>query len=307
LRCSVVIATYNRLNVLPRSVASVLGQDEPDFELIIVDDSTDGTRAWLATLTDPRIRIILPERRRGVSAARNLGLAAARAPIVAFLDSDDAYLPRRLSRVLAVMDSEPDLVCTLASAVKQVRDELCPSRLPDVKLSPAAFEWALYSDIIGVDGSSITARTAPARAIGGFCENMHRTEDREFLIRLAPHGAVRLLPDLLWEKSWTVDSLSNDWKGAGRDLLAYFAQRPEFTTRFRKLASYHATKILVADLRRGDVATFAADLKGFRGAGLLHDGIARMWRDHREVHKYRRSMSNAEALLQLTGAPAEWA
>lgn len=307
MRCSVVIATYNRLDVLRRSVASVLAQDEPDFELIIVDDSTDGTREWLATLTDPRIRIILPERRRGVSAARNLGLAAARAPVVAFLDSDDAYYPQRLSRALAVMDNEPDLVCTLASAIKQVREEMRPSPLPDVKLSSAAFEWALYSDIIGVDGTSITARTEPARAIGGFCENMHRTEDREFLIRLARHGAARLLPDLLWEKSWTVDSLSNDVKVAGRDLVAYFAQRPEFMTRFRKLASYHATKILVSDLRHGDFATFWSDLKRFRGVGLLRDGLSRMWRDHREVRKYRRSMSNAKALAQITEAPATWA
>ena len=91
LRCSVVIPSYNRLNVLPRAVESVLAQDEPDFELIVVDDgSTDGTKAWLAAQTDPRIQVIASERNRGVSAARNLGLAAARAPVVAFLDSDDA-------------------------------------------------------------------------------------------------------------------------------------------------------------------------------------------------------------------------
>ena len=48
---------------------------------------------------------------------------------------------------------------------------------------------------------------------------MSRTEDREFLIRLAPLGAVRLLPQVSWEKGWTTNSLSNEWKGAGRDLL----------------------------------------------------------------------------------------
>ena len=164
--------------------------------------STDGTREWLATLTDPRIKIILPPQRRGVSAARNLGIAAAQAPIVAFLDSDDSYLPQRLSQALDVLDREPDLVCTLSSANKEVRSELRPSPLPDIKLGAQAFEWALYSDLIGVDGSSITVRTDAARAIGGFCEQMTRTEDREFLIRLAPDGAVRLLPDIAWE---TVD------------------------------------------------------------------------------------------------------
>jgi glycosyltransferase involved in cell wall biosynthesis len=296
LRCSVVIPAYNRLNVLPRAVASVLAQDESDFELIIVDDSTDGTREWLATLTDPRIKIILSERPRGVSAGRNMGLAAARAPIVAFLDSDDTYLPQRLGRALNALDRDPDLVCTLSSANKEVRNELRPSPLPDVKLGPQAFEWALYSDIIGVDGSSITVRTEAARAIGGFCEQMRRTEDREFLIRLAPHGAVRLLPGVQWEKGWTTNSLSNEWKGAGRDLMVYAEQRPELTTRFRKLGSYLASKILVADLRRGDLGTFVADWGAFRRGGLLRDGIARMWRDHREVRNYRRAMSNRDAL-----------
>ena len=126
MRCSVVIPSYNRPTVLPRAVASVLAQDEPDFELIIVDDSTDATRDWIASLTDPRIKTIFPERRRGVSAARNLGIAAARAPIVAFLDSDDFYLPQHLSRALAALQREPDLVCTLSSGNKEVRGELRP-------------------------------------------------------------------------------------------------------------------------------------------------------------------------------------
>jgi cellulose synthase/poly-beta-1,6-N-acetylglucosamine synthase-like glycosyltransferase len=307
LRCSVVIPSYNRLTVLPRAVASVLAQDEADFELIVVDDSTDATRDWLKTLSDPRITVILPPQRRGVSAARNIGLNAARAPVVAFLDSDDSYLPRHLSGALAALDREPDLVCTLSSANKEVRGTLRPSPLPGVKLGPRAFEWALYSDLIGVDGSSITVRTAAARRIGGFCEQMQRTEDREFLIRLAPLGAVRLLPEVTWEKGWTTNSLSNEWKGAGRDLLSYAKQRPELITRFRKLGSYLASKILVADLRRGDLATLTADWDAFRRTGLLPGGLARMWRDHREVRQYRRAMSNPEALSRLAGAPAEWA
>jgi glycosyltransferase involved in cell wall biosynthesis len=306
LRCSVVIPTYNRLNVLPRAVASVLAQHEPDFELIIVDDSTDDTPQWLATQTDSRIKVVRPQRKSGVSGGRNHGLATARAPIVSFLDSDDFYLPQYLSRALAVLDREPDVVCTLSSGIKEVRNERHPSPLPDVKLGPRAFEWALYAGLIGVDGSSITVRTKAARAIGGFCERMQRTEDREFLIRLAPHGAARLLPDVLWEKGWTDNSLSNEWTSAGRDLLAYVKQRPEYVTRFRKLGSYLASKILISDLRRGNFATLIADWGNFRRAGLLQGGPARIWRDHREVRQYRRAMSNRDALARLDGAPKEW-
>lgn len=295
------------MNALPRAIESVLTQDERDIELIVVDDSTDETRGWLGTLTDPRLKVILPPQRRGVSAARNLGIAAARAPIIAFLDSDDWYLPGRLRRALDALDRDGDLVCTLSSARKEVRGKMRPSPLLDLKLGPDAFEWALYSDLIGVDGSSITVRTEAARAIGCFCEAMSRTEDREFLIRLAPRGAVRLLPDVTWEKGWSIDSLSNEWKGAGRDLLKYVAQRPELATRFHKIGSYLASKILVADLRRGDFTTLAADWAAFRRAGLLRGGIGRIWCDHREVRNYRRAMSNRDALLRLAGAPAEWA
>lgn len=305
MRCTVVLPTYNRLAVLPRAVKSVLDQDEPDFELIIVDDSTDETPKWLASLTEPRIRVIRPERRRGVGAARNVGIAAARAPVVAFVDSDDWYLPQRLSRALDALDREPDLVCTLSSARKELPTEIRPSPLPDVKLAPQAFEWALYSDLIGVDGSSITVRTEAARAVGGFFQKS-RSEDREFLIRLAPHGAGRLMPEIDWEKGWSENSLSNDWKTAGRDLLDYAKQRPELTTRFRMIGSYLASKILVYDLRRGDFATLASDWRAFRNADLLQGGLARIWREHREVRKYRRANSNREALMRLSGAPADW-
>src|SRR3954468_22320288 len=106
-RCSVILPTYNRLRVLPRAIASVLAQDMRDFELLIVDDcSTDGTSDWLKQQSDPRIRVIAAPRNGGPSAARNLGLEAARAPVASFLDSDDVYRPNRLSRALAVFEAE---------------------------------------------------------------------------------------------------------------------------------------------------------------------------------------------------------
>src|ERR1700724_1829977 len=94
----------------PRARASVLAQEGARFELIVVDDaSTDATGAYLATLADPRIRVIAAERNLCPSGARILGLSAARAEVVAFLDSDDAYLPGRLAVPLAALASDPDL------------------------------------------------------------------------------------------------------------------------------------------------------------------------------------------------------
>jgi hypothetical protein len=82
--------------------------------------------------------------------------------------------------------------------------------------------------------------------------------------------------------------------------------RPELLGRYRKLGHYFATKILVMHLRHRDGLSFFADLRRFHAAGLLAGGLARLWRDHAEVRRYRRTHSSAEALAALTGPPADW-
>jgi glycosyltransferase involved in cell wall biosynthesis len=304
---SVVLATYNRRPALPRAIASVLAQEDAAFELIIVDDaSRDDTQAYLATLDDPRIRVIACSANGGPSAARNRGLAAARADIVAFLDSDDAYRPRRLAAPLATFAADRSLVATLSSAVKHDRDGPRDAVIPAVKLAAPAFEWALICDLVPVEATSITVRRAAALGAGGFCERLRLTEDREFLIRLARHGGAELLPELLWEKFSGDDNLSNDWAKAGQGLAAYVRERPEYAGRFRKVGSYLATKVLVADLRLGLWDAFRRDLRALRDAGLIGADPLRLIRDHREVRRYRRAMSDAAGLASLTGPPTSW-
>src|SRR5215467_13195287 len=104
LEVSVIIPTFNRRPVVAEAILSVLAQREVGFELIVVDDgSTDGTPAaveeTLENATVP-VRLIWTER-RGVAAARNLGVEAAAAPLIGFLDSDDLWRPEKLARQLA--------------------------------------------------------------------------------------------------------------------------------------------------------------------------------------------------------------
>src|SRR5215475_12658382 len=279
---SVVLTTYDRRQSLPRAIASVLAQGDVHFELIVVDDaSRDDTPDYLATLSDPRIRVISAERNGGPSAARNLGLKAARASIVAFLDSDDAYLPSRLSAPLAAFAADAGLVCTLSSAVRHDRKGTRNARVPAVRLAAPAFEWALICDLIPVEATSMTVRRDAALAVGGFCERLRLTEDREFLIRLARHGGAQLLSELLWEKFWGDDNLSNDWAKAGRGLVAYARECPEIAGRHCKIGAYLATKVLVADLRLGLWRAFWRDLGALRAAGLIDFDVVRVIRNHR--------------------------
>jgi len=307
-KISVLLPTYSRQGILPRTIASVFAQDEKDFELIIVDDcSVDDTSGYLASLKDPRIRVLRPPNNLGTAGARNLGLEAARAEFVALLDDDDVYLEHRLSAPLTVFAHEPEVVAALSSSVKFDLKRTQIALMPELTLAPSAFEWALICDLIGVEGTSITVRRKTALAIGGFCQGMKWIDDREFLIRASRQGSGHLIAEPLWQKHWSDDGQSNQWEQAGLSLLSYVAAQPEFVGRFRKVGSYLATKILVSDLRHGLFSALARDLRDFKRAGLIDGNFPRMWRNHREMRNYRRAMSSRDALARLAGAPAEWA
>jgi len=113
-KVSVIVPTYNRAHVLRGSLASLFEQRNPDgtpvdLEVIVVDDgSTDDTPALLADWDEPRLRpLIRPH--AGIAASRNAGVAAARAPFIAFHDSDDLALAGRLAVPLEYLRAHPDI------------------------------------------------------------------------------------------------------------------------------------------------------------------------------------------------------
>ncbi len=106
---SVVISTYNRSSLLPQAIQSVLAQDFPDFELIIIDDgSTDETHQVVTTYSDPRIHYFY-QSNAGLAAGRNAGIRESHAQYIAFLDDDDVYLPTKLSSQVPFMEAHKDL------------------------------------------------------------------------------------------------------------------------------------------------------------------------------------------------------
>lgn len=109
-RVSVITPTYNRADFIGQAVQSVLVQDYTDFELLIVDDgSTDNTEAILQPfLKDSRIHYS-KQANQGQSLARNNALAQARGEFICFLDSDNAWVPGKLSMQIAYLDSNPNV------------------------------------------------------------------------------------------------------------------------------------------------------------------------------------------------------
>src|SRR5829696_3674547 len=108
LKVSVCLPTYNHSRYIRHALISVLQQTLQDFEIIICDDaSTDDTHAVVADIRDSRIRHFRQQKNVGIAANRNACLAVAQGEYIAWLDSDDVYLPEMLARQSAVLDKHP--------------------------------------------------------------------------------------------------------------------------------------------------------------------------------------------------------
>ena len=105
---SVVISLYNKEKYIARCVSSVLSQDYPNFEVVVVDDgSTDGSLEVVKTIRDPKIKVI-HKQNGGESSARNLGIKEAQGEIIAFLDADDCWLEGFLSKIISLVEEFPE-------------------------------------------------------------------------------------------------------------------------------------------------------------------------------------------------------
>lgn len=187
---TVVMPTYQRWPLVADAVDSVLAQELHDFELIVVDDgSTDGTADRLAG-RDHRLTV-LRQANRGRSAARNAGIAAARAPWLAFLDSDDRWEPHHLAQFAAAAGA-PDT--GWASDVVLWDPETGARRpvVPPRWLPADVREASLVGMVVSLPG--LVLPTAAVRAAGGFAEDLRGSEDWELLVRLSRTLPIRRLP-----------------------------------------------------------------------------------------------------------------
>jgi glycosyltransferase involved in cell wall biosynthesis len=175
---SVVIPTYQRQDLLEKAVRSILAQTYQDFEIIIVDDGSPHP-IKLEIPGENRIRIIRHEVNRGVSAARNTGIHAAHGDKLAWLDSDDLWLPDKLMVQFHYFTNNPDLqacVTGLQYVSKRNIYNLIPKK-PILELR----------DVIGRNvfgpGSTLAARRECYDRVGYFDESMFMSEDVDWLIR----------------------------------------------------------------------------------------------------------------------------
>ena len=196
---SVVIPTFNRARQVQAALKSVLAQTYSEFEVIVIDDgSTDGTGEAIQSLISQQggngrqIRYFL-QPNQGQSAARNNGADEARGEWVAFLDSDDVWLPAKLEWQVRAIEQFKGRCCACITDVRRV-DNLG-------KDTTAFREWGKrYEGTLGIDTeavggllksrepfwiSTLLVRTDVAKQVGWFDSHLGYAEDHDFVFRLS--------------------------------------------------------------------------------------------------------------------------
>lgn len=212
MNVSVIMPAYNRGRWIARAIQSVLDQLEAGDELIVIDDgSTDDTRAVVASF-GARVTYVLGDH-RGAGPARNLGLSRARGDLVAFLDSDDAWLPGKLTMQRAFMAARPEVLFCFSDFQAVTSDgtvlhhflEQWPHEPRSFREMFGAPERFVDCDVYMGDlyvwqltGLYVLANTLVVRRVDAgdalhFAEDLKTYEDVECFVRLSRRGKAAYL------------------------------------------------------------------------------------------------------------------
>ncbi|HXQ24016.1 MAG TPA: glycosyltransferase family A protein [Candidatus Acidoferrales bacterium] len=216
---SVIIPTFNRRAMVCEAVVSVCAQKDAAYECIVVDDgSTDGSAEALEREFGARIRVV-HSANRGVAAARNLGVAHSRGELLAFLDSDDLWLPGKLAAQVAFFAAHPEAqICQTDEIWMRhgVRVNPCAHhRKPSGDIFAASLRLCLVSPSAGM------LRRRSFTRNGGFDEGLPACEDYDLWLRIARDTPVWLIDrPLVIKRGGHADQLSRRFWGMDRFRVA---------------------------------------------------------------------------------------
>jgi glycosyltransferase involved in cell wall biosynthesis len=203
---SVIIPTFNRATWVCEAIASVLAQTYAHLELIVVDDGSHDATPEVVQACGEGLMYIR-QAHAGVSAARNCGVAASRGVLIAFLDSDDTWLPRKIAAQVTLLQQQPDAQACYTDEIWIRHGVRVNARQIHQKHSGWLFEPSLPRCLISP--SSIMLRRTLWDHLGGFDERLPACEDYDLWLRLALRTPVLLLPErLIVKRGGHADQLS---------------------------------------------------------------------------------------------------
>lgn len=214
-RVSVIIPTYNRAKKVVRAIRSVLDQTFSDFEILVVDDgSTDDTPKAVCRLKGP-IECISHSSNYGVSAARNTAIRYSNAPFIAFLDSDDHWLPDKLQVQIKFFEANAQMVICQTEEIWIRNGRRVNPMKKHLKPSGDIFEPSLKLCL--VSPSAVMLKRSVFDEVGLFDESLPACEDYDLWLRIACRHPVSLIKTpLIIKEGGHADQLSARYKGMDR-------------------------------------------------------------------------------------------
>ena len=293
---SVIVPAYDVTDFIGEALDSVLAQTFTDYEIIVVNDGSPDTEALERALAPYLSRIVyLKQANRGVSAARNTAINAARGSLLAFLDGDDVWLPNYLEVQVALILADPAIdvlypnVLMFGGSSEDGEEfmTICPSK------GEVTFERLLLQEC-NVSNCSIARRETLVRA-GLFDESLRSVEDFDLWLRVIKAGGrIKYHDKVLARYRRRNDSLTADPTSLCKDILKVLAKvkqtmeltPPEQATLENQMQHFHA----LLRLHEGKRAFFSGDT-----AGAI-DGIT-------EANRFFRNPKFAFTLMMLRVAP----
>lgn len=292
-RVSVIIPTYNRGAFLEETVSSVLAQTFTDWELLVVDDgSTDDTESVLAPYADALRYIRIPH--SGVSAARNVGLQETQGEWVAFLDSDDLWLPKKLERQIRALQRSPEIPLSYTDEIWIRNGRRVNPRARHQKYSGWIFERCLPLCIISP--SSALIRRDLFEEVGEFDETLPACEDYDLWLRITLRYPALLVEEkLIIKRGGHPDQLSKAHWGMDRfriRALRKVLQGPH-------LRSHHKEAVLKVLRHKCHIIAQGARKRGKQGLAKYYEELAN--HPYREVHDIEEVLENTPEGRRLEG------
>ena len=275
---SVIIPTHNRRKELERAVESVRTQTLRDWDLLIVDDgSDDGTDRDWSDPGDPRIRYVRTAR-RGVSAARNLGIRQARFPWIAFLDSDDTWLPKKLEAQLTALESHPGCLAVHSDEIWIRHGRRVNPKKIHRKYGGWVYRYSLPRCVIS-PSSILIARELLDRC-GAFDEDFPVCEDYELWLRMfARHPICFVDQPLLVKTGGHADQLSRSTWGLDRFRVRAMVKTVDSGILSLQQEAWTAAEIV----RKSEILASGCGKRGRGEMARYYRGLARSWNErHRE-------------------------
>ena len=198
---SIVIPMFNAERWISETLDSIARQGHRNWELIVVDDgSTDGALSLVERFTEsvPQPVTLVSTPNRGVSSARNTGMAKARGDAIALLDADDVWLPNKLALQVRLLQAQPSAVAVGGSYT--IADEALAHRLRTVRCDwsrQSILDWLLLESLGVLLPSTILMRSEAVASIGAFDESLSTAADLDYAWRLVNLGEVLTLQESL--------------------------------------------------------------------------------------------------------------